>query len=104
MSDVIDMRPLGLRLTDRRLLRTAVWAWSQVPNGNYLVGHKREVFAAERLIDRGFLTRAEKQPAPPVPDWLVIVMTPDNHAALRREAEVRAAACPQWPLIVADAP
>lgn len=93
MTDVaeapIDMLKIGLRPREMHVLRYAVWAHSQTPNGHYLCspGQNR---AAERMIERGFLSKAEHQFSPPVPEWLVVVITPENMAALRA-AERRAA-------------
>ena len=79
---MIDMRAVGLKPREMQVLRYAHWAWSQVPNGHYLcsTGQNR---AAERLIERGFLTKADQQFSPPAPDWIVVVLTPENYEALR---------------------
>lgn len=81
MTDTIDMGQIGLKPREMQVLSAAAWAWSQVPNGHYLCspGQKR---AAERMIERGFLTKAKADFSPPVPNWLVVVITNDNYSAL----------------------
>lgn len=82
MSGTIDMRKIGLRPREMQVLRYAVWARTQTPDGNYLCsdGQKR---AAERLIERGFLTKSKNGFSPPAPDWLVVVITNKNLVALQ---------------------
>lgn len=83
MSEMVDMQKIGLKPREMQVLRSAVWAWSQVSNGFYLCspGQNR---AAERMIARGFLTRADAHFSPPAPDWIVVKITPENMDALRR--------------------
>jgi hypothetical protein len=85
---VVDMTKLGLRPCEMHVLRAAVHAWSLGGNGHYLcgTGHNR---AAERLIKRGFLTKVEVDAKFSPPDWIVVVITPENLKALR-EAEAAA--------------
>lgn len=71
--------PLGLKLAEWRLIRDCMWAWTQVPNGNYLPA-TRWARAAERMIARGYLTRAESQPTPPHRDWIVVLISRENIA------------------------
>lgn len=80
-ADTIDLRKIGLKPREMQVLRSAVWARTQVENGFYLCspGQNR---AAERMIARGFLTKADANFSPPAPDWLVVVLTNENHAAL----------------------
>jgi hypothetical protein len=87
MTETIDMSKIGLRPREMQVLRSARWAWTQVPNGHFLCAPNQNAFA-ERLIAKGFLTRAEHEFFPPVPDWIVVVITEQNYAALRKaEAE-----------------
>lgn len=87
-AGVIDMSKIGLKPREMQVLRYAAFAWTHVTNGHYLCssGQNR---AAERLIKRDFLTRAKHQFSPPMPDWIVVVLTPRNRQVLKA-AEVRA--------------
>jgi hypothetical protein len=85
---VVDMTKLDLRPREMHVLRAAVHAWSLGGNGHYLCGIGRNR-AAERLIKRGFLTKVEVDAKFSPPDWIVVVITPENVKALR-EAEVAA--------------
>lgn len=68
-----------LKPREAQVIRAAVHAWSLVENGNYLCATSEEM-AAERLIERGYLTKVTRlQPA----GFLVVVLTPENVAALR---------------------
>lgn len=82
MSETIDMEKVGLRPREMQVLQAAAWARTQVPNGHYLcsTGQKR---AAERMIARGFLTKAKADFSPPSPDWLVVLLNEENYSALR---------------------
>ena len=86
----IDMSKIGLKPREMQTLRPARWALDMVPNGHYLTspGQKR---AAERLIERGFLTKAPGQFTPPRPDWLVVKLTKENMVALETAARADAA-------------
>jgi hypothetical protein len=82
MSAPVNLEAVGLRPREMQVLQAAAWARTQVPNGHYLcsTGQNR---AAERLIAKGFLTKADADFSPPMPDWLVVVLTNENYAALR---------------------
>lgn len=93
MTSSINMQKIGLRPREMQVMRYAMWARHQVDNGHYLCspGQNR---AAERLMARGFLTKAEHDFSPPMPDWIVVMITEDNLKALRlaeRQAEKKAA-------------
>jgi hypothetical protein len=81
-DDIIDMAKLGLRPREIQVLSAAVHAWSLVNNGHYLCGSGQN-HAAERLIERGFLTKVEVDATFSPPDWIVVVFTPENVKALR---------------------
>lgn len=83
MPQNIDMSKIGLRPREMSVLRYASWARTQVSNGHYLCsdGQRR---AAERMIERGFLTRVKHQFSPPKPDWIVVIITEKNMKALRK--------------------
>ena len=87
-DDVVDMTKIGLRPREMHVLRAAVHAWSLGGNGHYLCGTGQNR-AAERLIKRGFLTKVEVDAKFSPPDWIVVVITPENLKALR-EAEAAA--------------
>lgn len=87
---MIDMRKIGLKPREMQVLRYAMWARQTMSNGHYLVssGQKK---AAERMIERKFLTKVSNKKAGLVsfgdPDyWLVVKLTKRNVAALA-EAE-----------------
>jgi hypothetical protein len=75
--------PLGLKLSEWRLIRDSIWARTQVPNGHYLPSLKWHKTAL-RLIERGYLTRAEHQFSPPT-DWVVVMITQENIANYNRD-------------------
>ena len=85
---VVDMTKIGLRPREMQVLSAAVHAWSLVGNGHYLCGTGQNR-AAERLIKRGFLTKVEVDAKFSPPDWIVVVITPENVKALR-DAEAAA--------------
>jgi hypothetical protein len=87
-DDVVDMTKIGLRPREVQVLSSAVHAWSLVGNGHYLCGRAQKR-AAERLIKRGFLTKVEVDAKFSPPDWIVVVITPENEKTLR-EAEAAA--------------
>jgi len=72
------VHPLGLKASEFRLIRDCMWAWSQVSNGHYLPAQRWRK-AAEHLIERGYLTRAEAKFSPPT-DWIVVMITRENIA------------------------
>lgn len=77
---VIDMKALGLKPREQQVMRAAQWALTLVQNGHYLTspGQRR---AAERMIERGFLTKVDAKFSPPV-DWLVVKLTTENWNAM----------------------
>jgi hypothetical protein len=79
----VDMARIGLRPREMSVLQYAAHARANVEGGRYLcgIGQRR---SAERLMARGFLTKAEATFFPPQPDWLVVKLTDRNVAALRR--------------------
>ena len=81
-SAPIDMSRIGLKPREMQVLQRAVWARKQVEHGHYLClpGQNK---AAERLIERGFLTKIPGEFSPPMPDWVVIKITTENFEALR---------------------
>jgi len=85
---VVDMTKIGLRPREMQVLSAAVHAWALVGNGHYLCGTGQNR-AAERLIKRGFLTKVEVDAKFSPPDWIVVVITPENVKALR-DAEAAA--------------
>lgn len=68
-------RRLGLKAREATLVRDCVRALTLVPNGHLLITPGR-IPAARRLMERGFLVQAEKQPTPfnPTGFGLVVVM------------------------------
>jgi hypothetical protein len=87
-GDVVNMTKIGLRPREMQVLSAAVHAWSLGGNGHYLCGTGQNR-AAERLIKRGFLTKVEVDEKFSSPDWIEVVITPENVKALR-EAEAAA--------------
>lgn len=73
------VHPLGISVSEFRLIKQAMWAWSQVPNGNFLPAPRWKK-AAERLIARGYLTRCPNVFSPPQPGWIVILISRENIA------------------------
>ena len=87
-ADVVDMSKIGLRPREMQVLSAAVNAWSLGGDEHYLCGTGQNR-AAERLIKRGFLTKVEVDEKFSSPDWIEVVITPENLKALR-EAEAAA--------------
>jgi hypothetical protein len=85
----IDMKRLGLRPVEQRVMRYAFWARTQVSNGHYLCS-PHQVSSAKRLIERKFLTRVSRAQSGLVwfgggpDDWLVVKLTESNWAELQR--------------------
>lgn len=81
MTDTINMTALGLKPREQQVMRAARWALTQVPNGHYLTsdGQRR---AAERMIERGYLTKVDAEFSPAV-DWLVVKLTEQNWRAMQ---------------------
>lgn len=77
---MIDMKKIGLKPREMQVMRAAVWSLETVKGGRYLVSDNQRK-AAERLIERGFLTKEKTTFSPPV-DWLVVRLTKRNWAAL----------------------
>jgi hypothetical protein len=79
----IDVGKIGLRAREMQVLRAAMYSRGAVPGGRYLCGTGQRR-SAERLIERGFLTRAKVKMYPPQADWLVVRLSDRNLSALRR--------------------
>ena len=69
--------PLGLTVSQMRLIRDCMWAWTQVPNGHYLP-NPRWAKQARDLIKRGYLTESTNRVSPPAEDWIVVLITREN--------------------------
>lgn len=69
--------PLGLKVSEYRLILSCLQAYEFVPNGHFLPA-TRWFKAAKRMIARGYLTEAPGQLTPPQPDWIVIFLTKEN--------------------------
>ena len=80
----IDLKALSLRPRELQVLHWAREAWDLVPNGHALLSNN-DVKSAERLIFRGFLTKAPDQLKPPL--GIVVVLTPENFEAIAEAAE-----------------
>lgn len=78
------VHPLGLNLSEWRLIREAMGAYDYVPNGNYLPS-PRWFKAATRMIERGYLTKVPDNFMPPQPDWIVIKITKENIAKYKAD-------------------
>lgn len=71
--------PLGLTRTEWNVIRGALWARTQVPNGHFLCGTTKAVRnAVERLQSRKFITRVRAKFEPLQPDWPVVKITRRN--------------------------
>jgi hypothetical protein len=91
---------LALKPRERSVLRDCMWARTQVANGHFLTASVR---SAERLIARGYLTRAASQPVPFDPKFgLVVLLEQDNFNKLVEDA--RAAAVRLNPAAEPDRP
>ncbi|MGU3476439.1 hypothetical protein [Methylobacterium sp. D48H] len=86
MADGIDLRPLNLRPRELQVLQWARRAWDLVENGHALVS-PNQIKSAQRLIDRGFLTKADTTCSPPADWFFPVVLTPENVEAIARAAE-----------------
>lgn len=69
--------PLGLKISEYRLILNCLQAYSLVPNGHYLP-NTHWFKAAKRMIARGYLTEVPGQLQPNWPDWIVVVLTQAN--------------------------
>jgi hypothetical protein len=78
---------LGLKPRERSVLRQCLGAWSLVPNGNLLISPS-SVPSAERLMERGYLTKSENQTAPYDPKGfgMVVVLEQANWSKLIADA------------------
>lgn len=76
--------PLGLNHSQFKLIRDCMWARSQVANGHFLPA-ARWRRAAEKLIERGFLTKAPEQPIPSH-GWAPVVFISDENIATYNSA------------------
>ena len=84
MTATIDMRKLGLRPHEMRVMKYAVWAAHNVKGGRYLCSDRQRA-SAKRLIDRGYLTKARSDFVPPKPDWIVVRLTRRNIAQINSD-------------------
>lgn len=75
MSDMEDVRKIGLIPLEMQVLRYASFASSQDRRYVCTDGQRR---AAEVLIERGFLTKAVHHFSPPEPDSLVVFLGDEN--------------------------
>lgn len=82
--------PLGLKLSEFRLILDCLEAARIVPNGHYLPATRWNK-AAKRMIKLGYLTEAPDQFSPPQPDWIVVFLSKEN--AEKYNADLNAA----WP-------
>lgn len=73
-----DRELLGLRPREWSVLQGAISAWSMVPNGHFLPPPGNAP-STRRLIDRGYLTKADQQTSPPHKDWIVVICTRENY-------------------------
>lgn len=74
----------ALRPRERTVLRNCLWARTQVSNGYFLTPSVR---SAERLIERGYLTKAPDQPVSFGPRFgLVVLVEQDNLDKLFKDA------------------
>ena len=85
MAAAIDLRSLNLRPREMQVLQFARRTWDLVPNGHALVS-TNQIKSAERLIARGFLSKADATCSPPVDWFFVVVLTDENMAALTSAA------------------
>jgi hypothetical protein len=81
----------GLRPREQGVLRDCIHARRLVENGHYLTSGRQQTAAAHRLVEKGMLTKAEAQPAPTLPDSIVVFLTPENWQAVQDAAEANRA-------------
>jgi hypothetical protein len=85
---------LGLKPRERSVLRCCLWAKTQTSNGHFLASPGL-VPAAERLIARDYLTKADRQMTPPVGPktfGIVVVVSEANLSKLIADANATRAA------------
>lgn len=80
----------GLRSREIGVLQACLHARTLVPNGHYLTSGRQQTAAANRLIERGMLTKAEQQLTPPMPDSIVVYLTQENWDAVGAQARENA--------------
>lgn len=80
------VHPLGLNKSQFKLIQDCLWARTVVPNGHFLAASRWRL-AAERLIERGYLTKAppSAQPVPSISWAPVVFITDDNIDAYNRD-------------------
>lgn len=70
--------PLGLKLSQMRIIRDCIWAWTQISNGHYLPAPGLANMTRD-LIKRGYVTEVKDAKfSPHYDDWIVIVMHKEN--------------------------
>lgn len=82
MNGALTWADTGLKPREIGVLRWCLQAREIVPNGHYLTSGTQQTAAANRLIDRGLLTKADDQPFPPLPDTVVVYLTQENWAGV----------------------
>lgn len=87
MSKALTWEQTGLRPREIGVLKDCLYARTIVPNGQYLTSGRQQTAAAERLIERGMLTKAAEQPAPTLPGHIVVYLTQENWDAVHKAAE-----------------
>lgn len=71
-------RRLALPAFETQILRDCSHAWSLVSNGHYLVSPRKRP-AVDRLVERGYLAKAGKQPIAFGGDIGVVVVMEQEH-------------------------
>lgn len=84
----------GLKPREIGVLRNCLHARTLVSNGHYLTSGRQQTAAANRLIERGMLTKADDQPVPPLPDSVVVYLTEENWKAVGDAARANMAGTP----------
>ena len=69
--------PIGLTISEFRLIRDCLHARTLVPGGNFLPA-TRWFAAARRMIKRGYLTKAPGKFEPNHGDWIAVRITKKN--------------------------
>lgn len=82
----------GLKPREISVLGYCLRARTVVPNGLYLTSGRQQTAAANRLIERGMLTKVDSQPVPPLPDSIVVYLTEENWKAVQDAASAGFAA------------
>lgn len=82
--------PLGLKLSEWRLILQCIGAYQMVSNGHFLPA-PRWTKAARRLIARSYLTECDAKLSPPQPEWIVVKITRENIAKYNADLAAREA-------------